>query len=371
MDTGSPDMANAQAQSPQAKSASGKAVPVSTGRSLTPPQKAAIILVSMGPDFAAPIIDKLDDVHLRAFIRALEQLPEVPRQDLLSAIADFITTIERRKDNFRAGPDRARKIAEELLNSERVSQLLGTVPEAPKVKKITEDSVWGRLSHKPSKSIANFIVTQRLEIATHILSELPTEKAGEVLSEVPETFSISYIARLSESQNVAPHAKAAVAELVEQEFLTTTGQGSLGGAIDFVSGLLSALSKTKRNIVLDGLDKTDPEKAKKLRAGMLIFEDLPARLPPTAVQIIFKEIDKADLLVALKAGANDSAASVEFLFSNISQRMADQMKEEIAEMKPLSDKEGDKAITDLMSFVSRLEKNGRITLAAKPVDPNA
>jgi len=339
---------------------------------LTPPQKAAIILVSMGQDYAAPIIEKLEDNHLRSFIRALEQLPEVPRKDLLAAIADFITILERRKDSFRAGPDRARGIAEDLLNSERVSRLLGTVPEPTKAKSFSEDSVWGRLNQRSAESIADFVLTQRIEIATLILSELPTEKAGDVLSEIPEEQSIPYIARLSDTQMIAPHAKAAVAELVEQEFLTSASKGGAGGAaIEFVSGLLSALSKDKRNLVMEGLDKTDPEKAQKIRAGMLVFEDLATRLPPTAVQIIFKEVEKSTLLTALKAGGDDSPASVEFLFGNISQRMAEQMKEEIADMKPLTGKEGDKALSELMGFVSRLEKSDRITLLAKPVEDEA
>lgn len=338
---------------------------------LTPPQKAAIILVSMGQDFAAPIIEKLEDHHLRSFIRALEQLPEVPRKDLLEAIADFITTLERRKESFRAGPDRARSIAEDLLNSERVARLLGTVPKPVKSQSISENSVWGRLNQKSAESIAEFITAQRVEIATLILSELSTEKAGEVLSEIPEETSIPYIARLSETQIIAPHAKAAIAELLEQEFLTTASKGAGGAAIDFVSGLLSALSKDKRELVMEGLDKTDPVKAKKIRDGMLVFEDLATRLPPTAVQIIFKEVEKPSLLAALKAGSADTPASVDFLFGNISQRMAEQMKEEIEEMKPLTGKEGDKAITELMGFVSRLEKSGRITLLAKPVEDEA
>ncbi len=341
---------------------------VSVTTALTPPQKAAIILVSMGQDYATPIIDKLSDDHLRAFIRALEQLPDVPRKDLLAAIADFITTLESRKDNFRAGPDRARSIAEDLLNSERVSRLLGTVPEPKITRSVSEASVWEQLNKRTPESIAAYITTQRLEIATLILSELPTEKAGEVLSEIPQEMSIPYIARLSETQAIAPHAKTAVTELIAQDFLTAPKQNAGSAAIEFVSGLLSALSKDKRNVVMEGLEKSDPDKAKKIRDGMLVFEDLATRLPPTAVQIIFKEVEKPSLLAALKAGADDAPASVEFLFGNISQRMAEQMKEEIEGMKALSGKEGDKALSELMSFISRLEKDGRITLLAKPVE---
>jgi len=99
---------------------------------------------------------------------------------------------------------------------------------------------------------------------------------------------------------------------------------------------------------------------------MLIIDDLPSRLPPTAINIVFKELPKDKLLAALKAGKEQSPTAVEFLLANISQRMADQYREEIEELPELSEKAGDKAVTVMMGLISKLDRDGRIKLLKKP-----
>ena len=98
----------------------------------------------------------------------------------------------------------------------------------------------------------------------------------------------------------------------------------------------------------------------KIKRGLLTFEDLPKRLPKTAVPLIFRDMDPKELLAALKSGQEIEPDTVEFLFANISQRMAEQYKEQVEDLGALSGKEVDAAIIALMSFISRREKSGAI-----------
>ena len=129
----------------------------------------------------------------------------------------------------------------------------------------------------------------------------------------------------------------------------------------FMSDVMGVLPKSRRDRLMEIISENNPEQAEEIRRGLLTFEDLPARLPKTAIPIIFRDMDKGDLLKALKAGDDVDPMTSGFLYGNISQRMAEQFKEESEALPPLSEKETETAIITLMGFVTGLEKSGKIT----------
>ena len=334
---------------------------------LSSPQKAAVILVSLGPASSQEIVSKIDDKYMRSFIAALESLKEVPRETLLSAIAEFITTLDRKRGTLRAGPGRAREMAESILDSDRVSRILGA---KPKLKNGGDPSelIWTELAKRPIEEISDFITQQRNEVVVLILRELPIDVAGEVLGEIEDELSAIYVSQLSKETVATKRARQAVARFVEEQFLNVKQGGSDDRALEYVSDLLGTVSKEKRDSVLSKMEKTNPEQAEKIRQGMLTFEELPARLPPSAIAIIFRELDKKTIMQALKTGGEYASETTEFLLGNISQRMADTLREEIEEMEVYSQKEGDRAVAALMGFIGKLEREGRVTLAKKQVE---
>ncbi len=333
---------------------------------LSLPQRAAIILVSMGPEFAAPIAEKLSDAHLRKFVEALKQLHEVPRSDMLAVVADFVVKMNGRKNTMIAGPERAMEMAEKVLDTDRLKRL--TTTSATPVSTRMESDVWGALASKPVEQIIEFLSEEKTEISAFIISKLPTGLAGEILSTVSDEMSVTYVKILSEERVVAPFAQRAIEKLVRKKCLDVVVESSNDAAIIYTAELLSMVSKDKRDKLLSDLEANDKDRAKAIRKSMLTFEDLPVRLPTTAIQIIFKDYPKEDLLIALKAGETESSECVEFLFANISQRMAERMKEDIEALPDLTDTESDKAINGFMSFVTGLERSEKIVLVKAPVE---
>jgi len=94
-----------------------------SGIDLTPPQKAAIILASLSPEFAGPIVERISDDNIQRFLKALRQLRDVPREKILAVIADFIVTMNGRKGMLKAGPDKAMEIAQGILDGDRFDRL--------------------------------------------------------------------------------------------------------------------------------------------------------------------------------------------------------------------------------------------------------
>jgi flagellar motor switch protein FliG len=338
---------------------------------LTPPQKAAIILVTLGAEKAAPIIEKLTDEHIERFLRALQQLREVPREKILGVIADFIVNINSRQGIFKAGPDRAMEMARSVLDDDRFARLTmdASISDAQGPQR---EGIWGEMEQRSAKAIAEFLLQQKPEIAVYILSKLEKEIVSEIVTELPEKESVEFVKRLSDDAAVAPFVEKAIEKFIRAEFLSVEEEGSNSEAITYVADLLSVLPRDRREGILEEIEKDDEERSRKIRNEMLTFDDLPERLPPTAIQIIFREYNKVKLREMLKAGALGSQMVTEFLYSNISQRMADQIREEVDAMEEMDEKKADKTLSVFMSYIGQLQKDGRITLNKKadPVLPD-
>ena len=333
------------------------------------PQKAAIIISLLGPESAGPIVEKMDDRHLRSFITALGNVQQVPRETLLSTVADFLTDLQAESRGFRGGAAAAKQLAQTLFDSDRAARLFSDLPITEVETEDSQNGIWSQLVAKKTHDIVRYLSDQRPEVVSVILANISAEKAGEILAELPEELSITCVDKLSRKQTIDAQTIAAIADVVKAEFLTQSQVDEGGQAVSLVSDILSVVPKGRRDAVMDYLKKNDPEQALKIEQGMMTFEDLPDRIPTTAIPIIFRDFDQEILVKALKAGQELEPTTTEFLFANISQRMAQQYKEQVEEMGELTQKDADGAITAMMGFISKLEKEGRITLIKRaPVE---
>jgi flagellar motor switch protein FliG len=334
---------------------------------LTDAQKAAIVIVSMGQDYSRPIIDRLSDQHMRRFVRALEELREVPRPKMLAVIADFIVQMDGRKGLFRAGPERAMEIARNVLDEDRITRLTSQDPTLKPVKVYKIEGVWAELDKRPVTPTCEFLIKQKPEVSAFVLSKLSNDKVTEILAELPEENTIDYMRLLSDERKVAPFVAKAIENFVRTEFLEDDEKmGGGSESIAYVADLMSSLDRDRRERILENIAKVDKGRALKIRDEMLTFDDLPVRLPTSAISLIFKDYNKPDLIKMLKAAGRDSQPVTEFFFSNISQRMADQIREDVEASEELDDLAAGKAISGFMSFLGGLEKEARIKYLPKP-----
>ncbi len=336
-----------------------------TLRPLTYPEKAAVIIALLGAESAGPIVEKIDDKHMRSFMNALENLQQIPRESTLAVVADFITELRARRGGFKGGPDAARELVGNLFEEDRVNRLFGAPPPPPPPK-TSADAIWSELRSRKIVDIAAYLKTKKSAVVSIILSQFSTDIAGEILAELPQDLAVDCVGEMSRDAAIDQRTIDAIAELVQIEFLSADQDGDSKNSVAFVSEVLGILPRDRRDIMLETLERSNPEQAEQIRRGMLTFEDLTSRLPTIAIPMIFRDFDQNKLLKALKAGEEQAPKTIEFFYSNISQRMAGQYKEQVEDIKSLSQKEGDNAISGLMGFISKLEKDKKIELM-KPV----
>lgn len=340
----------------------GLATTGSSSVDLTSPQKAAIVLASLAPEFAGPIVERISDDNIQRFLKALRELRDVPREKILAVIADFIVTINGRKGMLKAGPEKAMEIAQGILDGDRFDRL---TMDASMRRQPVSKGIWGEVEVKPTDAICRFLVTQKAEVSAFILSKLPNDVVSDILMDLPEEQSLAFVNKISEGISFAPFVEKAIEKIIRDDFLEAPEELGNKKAITYVADVLSVIDRSRRESILMGIEEKDEERAQKIKDEMLTFDDLPERLPPTAIQIVFREFDKKALNRMLKAGAIDSQIVTEYFYSNISQRLAGSIRESVDGMDPLNEKEAAKAIADLMSFVGKLIQEERITLIKK------
>lgn len=348
------DVPNMQSNSEQIKSAHDIAREASA---YSQSQKGAIIIALLGAEHARPLVAALEDKHLHNFVAAMQTIQFIERPILLATIAEFINSMRENNQGLRGGEAPARALAEALLSTERAKQLFGSADQNIGA----EVAVWEALKKESSERLAVYLNSQRPELVSFVLSKMDSVKAGEILSELSDTMAAAAASQMSMGTDYDTDVEKAITELLRLEFLENAEVDNGSETASFMADVMGVLPKTRRDKLMEIISKDNPDTANLIRRGLLTFEDLPKRLPKTAVPLIFRDMDSKALLAALKSGQEAEPETVEFLFANISQRMADQYKEQVDELGALSEKESDAAIIAMMSFISRQEKSGAIS----------
>jgi flagellar motor switch protein FliG len=326
---------------------------------LTRTQRAAIVLISMGPDAAVSVAERLQEPALRSIKQALDDLRHVPRHDLVNVISSFLQELEGRKGGLMGGSGRSMALLSEAIGQGAVSTL-----ESPKIAEV-HGSPWPKVAEIDADTLADFLQSQATPIAALILENLPSDKAGEVMGLLPDELALSLVSSLTEPATPSPAVLKAAESMIQFELLDKNKSGNDDPQLAFLGEVLGTLPRAKREAALGHIEAQDTDKAVKLRQAILSLEDLPDRLPSQAVQTLFRAIEKSSLLIGLQAGQKVAPESVDYLLANISQRMADNYKEEIAQLPPLTDRASDKAIASLVGSVLKLARAGEITLISQ------
>jgi len=137
------------------------------------------------------------------------------------------------------------------------------------------------------------------------------------------------------------------------------------GPVERVGAILNFSPSTTRDAVLSGLEQADSGFANEVRRAIFTFANIPARIDPRDVPKIIRDVDPAQLTVALAAATGKDATTTEFILSNMSQRMADQIRDEVGELGKVNEADGDTAMSAVVATIRELEAAGDIFLVAE------
>jgi flagellar motor switch protein FliG len=322
-------------------------------------QRAAAVLLGVGPDLAAQIFRMLDEAAVRQIALGARELRRAPAlvSTSLRAFCEAMGTVG---GDVAAGDGLLREIATRALGPEaarRAFEGVTTVP--PEV-----DDVLGPLAEANAETLAVVLAREQPQTVALVLGSVSPARAASIIKLLPESLQPHVLRRLASLESVAPEVLREVAQALAGE-LRSSSMGEArrvdgkGAAIE----LLRRCPAAQQTEVVAEIEKEDPDLANELRTKLFTFDDL-ANLTDRDVQTLIREIDTSRLAVALKGA---TSAVRDKIMRNMSTRAAEMLGDEIAGMGPMRLSAVEEAQTELVKAAFGLAEQGRITIVG-PAD---
>ncbi len=228
---------------------------------------------------------------------------------------------------------------------------------------------WQRLREIPTEDLATMAQAESTEVAAVMLSKLDTAKAAHLLGHLPGPVARRITYAISKTSNVTPEAVERIGWSLAAQLDQRPAQAFSERPGERVGAILNQSSASTRDGLLNALDEEDADFANTVRQSIFTFAHISSRIAPRDVSAILRSVDQLVLVTALAgAAADDDKASVEFILSNVSSRMAENLREEMAERGRIKQADAENAMSEIIGAVRNLADDGAITLVESDED---
>jgi flagellar motor switch protein FliG len=317
-------------------------------------KKAAVLLVSLGPDKAAEVFKHLRDEEIESLSLEMAKLQRVDPATTGSVLEEFAATIEAFDSLMSGGVDYAREVLERALGPERALEIIGRLSH------VIEMRPFEFLRKTPPEQLVTFLRNESPQTVALVVANLHTALASQVLSHLPAAEQAEIALRIARMGETSPDVVKQVERVMKNKLDSVVQQeySSAGGIKSLAEILNHADRSTERN-VLDSLSETDEELAAEVRRLLFVFEDI-VKLDDRSIQLVLREADQKDLALALR-GVNDDVK--ERILSNMSERGATMLVEEMAYQPPQRKRVVEEAQGRIVAIVRKLEEAGALVLS--------
>lgn len=326
-----------------------------TYESLRGVEKAAILVNYLGKEALSTLFKSLDDADVRKVLNVMQKHRVVPVHVAKKVLEEYYELISETEDYIFSEGSMTKDSIVDALGEERARGILGGV---------NQNSGNGRslesLEMVDAKSLSTFLVNEHPQTVAVILAHLEPEKKGEVLKRLPDALQAEVVLRMANLDHVAPELIAEIDAVLKRELssMSTVEQAALGG-VQPVAEMLNVMDKNTETSIMSRLEEKDPLLAEEIRKLMFVFDDI-VKIDDRGIQALLKEVPNDKLLLALKTASEDIRTKV---FKNISQRAADMLREDLANMGPSRLSDVELAQQEIVNAARRLESEGKILIA--------
>ncbi|RBP46766.1 flagellar motor switch protein FliG [Garciella nitratireducens] len=318
-------------------------------------QKAAILMIALGPDISSNILKKLPDNMIEKITYEIANTPHITSQQRNEVLKEFMDMSLAHDYISEGGLDYARNLLTKALGSQRAKEIIDTVSEITQQRRPLE------IARKAdAQQLFNTISKEHPQTIALILCYLQPDKAASILSGLPQDLQSDVAYRVATMQRTSPKVIKQVESVLEKKLSSLIGNeyANVGG-VDTLVGILNSSDRGTEKNILEELESKQPELAEQVREGLFVFEDITL-LDNTAIQRVLREVDNRDLALALK-GSSEDVANV--IYKNLSKRAAETLKEDIDFMGPVRLSEVETAQQKIVSVIRMLDEAGEIIIS--------
>ncbi|GFZ83887.1 flagellar motor switch protein FliG [Paenibacillus marchantiophytorum] len=321
---------------------------------LTGRQKAAILLISLGPEVSAQIFKHLREEEIEQLTLEIANVRKVDSLEKEAILSEFHQICLAQEFISQGGIAYAKDILEKALGTQKAFDIINRLTATLQVRPFD-------FARKADPAqILNFIQNENSQTIALVLSYLQAEQASIILSSLPQEKQADVAKRIALMDSTSPEVISQVERVLEQKLSSTVTQDyTNAGGIASIVQILNGVDRGTERTILDSLEIQDPELAEEIKKRMFVFEDI-VNIDNRSIQRIIRDIENADLQLALKVASEEVR---DVLFKNMSKRMAETFKEEMEFMGPVRLRDVEEAQTRIVATIRRLEESGEIIIA--------
>ena len=321
-------------------------------RTMSGAEKAALLLMSVGEDSATRLFTLMDDDEIRELSQAMANLGNVSAQmveRLLVEFADQISSTGSLVGNF----DNTERLLGKLMDKDRVGNIM------EEIRGPAGRTMWEKLANVNETVLANYLKNEYPQTVAVVLSKIKSEHAAQVLTLLPEPFAMEVIMRMLRMESVQKEVLDDVERTLRNEFMSNLARTNRRDSHEMMADIFNFLDRSMESRYLTALEERNKDSAERIKALMFTFEDL-GNLDPGGVQTLLRNADKDKIATALK-GASEELRDL--FFTNMSERAAKIMREDMQAMGPVRLRDVDEAQMLLVSTAKDLAASGEIIIA--------
>ncbi|MEO3429415.1 flagellar motor switch protein FliG [Pelagibius sp. CAU 1746] len=321
-------------------------------QSMSGPEKAALLMLAVGEENAARLFSMMDDEEIRELSQAMANLGTVTSElieQMLVEFADQISTTGSVTGNY----DSTERLLMRVLDKDKVDGIM------EEIRGPAGRTMWDKLANVNEMVLANYLKNEYPQTVAVVLSKIKPEHAAKVLGVLPEPFAMEVVMRMLRMEAVQKEVLDDVERTLRNEFMSNLAKTNRRDSHELMADIFNYLDRTLETRFLTALEERNRDSAERIKALMFTFEDL-GNLDPGGVQTLLSASDKSKLATALK-GSSETLR--DFFFSNMSERAAKIMKEDMQAMGPVRLKDVDEAQMYMVATAKELAEKGEIIIS--------
>lgn len=322
-------------------------------RGLSGQEKAAIFLLSVGEEHAARIFENMDDDEILELSQIMASLGKISPKVVERIFFDFADQITSTNSLVGSHGTTERLLTRAGLSEDKINVIM------EEIRGPAGRTMWEKLGNVSEEVLATFLQKEYPQTVAVVLSKVNTDHAARVLGLLPDNFAMEVIQRMLRMEAVQKEILDEVEKTLRTEFMTNLARTQRRDSHELIADIFNNMERAVETRFMEELEKMSPEAAEKIRSLMFTFEDL-LNVDSAGMQALIRAVDKDKLPVALK-GATESLH--ELFFSNMSERAAKIMKEDMGAMGPVKLKDVEEAQQAIVNVAKDLEARGEISIS--------
>ena len=330
--------------------------PITDPSQLTGPEKAAIVLLTLGEDHTA-IWQMLDDEEIREISQAMATLGNVSSGVVEALLVEFISNVSG-GGTVMGSFEQTQRLLASFLDPDKVDNLM------EEIRGPAGRTMWDKLGNVSEGVLANYLKNEYPQTVAVVLSKIKPDHASRVLCALPEDFAMECVTRMLRMEPVQREILDKIEQTLRTEFMSNLARTSKRDSHEMMAEIFNTFDRATETRFISALEERNRDSAERIRALMFVFEDL-SKLDPGGVQTLLRAVDKAQLGLALKGASEDLRT---LFFSNMSERAARILREDMENMGPVRLRDVDQAQMAMVQAAKDLAQKGEIMLAGASGD---